>query len=405
MKNITIIGVNYYPEDSAIGLYSTQKAEYLSSKGFNVSVITGFPYYPHWKINKDYIDKNKFLFEEINGVKVYRYKQYVPENPTFIKRIKHIISFTKGSYFNLKKVEKPDLVISIVPFTSGILLGWLLKRKHKSRLWVHIQDFEFDAAFESGLISKNKAQIFKLLFNIERFLLKKADVISTISNGMLSKLKSKVSREGYYLTNWLDTSKFQMEFEEAHPFLNDAGKFKILYSGNIGAKQDWEVFFSFLDKLKGHDDVEVVVVGEGANRKQVQSKLNDYDFASYYQPVPFEDLPKMLKSADLHVLFQKDDVIDTVMPSKILGMMGSGKPSLVTGNMESEVKQIFDKSSAGFYFSNNQIDEMEKTVLELKENKSLQKQLGESAKNFVIDNYSKHVVLDNFIKEINSLLK
>jgi len=405
MKNITIIGVNYYPEDSAIGLYSTQKAEYLSKKGFNVSVITGFPYYPHWKISEDYLIKDKFYFEEINSVKVYRYKQYVPENPTFLKRIKHIISFTKGSYFNLKKVDKPDLVISIVPFTSDILLGWLLKRKYKSKLWVHIQDFEFDAAFESGLVGKNKAFIFKLLFFIEKYLLKKADVISTISNGMLGKLKEKIQNNGYYLTNWLDTSKFQVEFKELHPFLADKSKFKILYSGNIGAKQDWDVFFLFLDRLKKYNDIEVVVVGEGANRKQVQSKLSNYNFVSYHQPIPFEDLPQMLKSADLHILFQKDDVIDTVMPSKILGMMGSGRPSLVTGNMESEVKQIFDISSAGFYFNNKQIDEMEHAVLKLKDNTELQKKLGVSAKEFVIKNYSKTSVLDNFITQINSLLK
>ena len=53
-KNITVIGINYYPEDSAIGLYTTQKAEALASKGHNVTVITGFPYYPAWKIKDEY---------------------------------------------------------------------------------------------------------------------------------------------------------------------------------------------------------------------------------------------------------------------------------------------------------------------------------------------------------------
>ncbi|HIP33818.1 MAG TPA: colanic acid biosynthesis glycosyltransferase WcaI, partial [Bacteroidia bacterium] len=40
---ITIIGLNYYPEDTAIGLYTTQLAEYLSHNNFKVEVITGFP--------------------------------------------------------------------------------------------------------------------------------------------------------------------------------------------------------------------------------------------------------------------------------------------------------------------------------------------------------------------------
>ena len=48
-NNITLIGINFYPEDSAIGLYSTQMAKYLSTD-YDIDVITGFPYYPQWKI-------------------------------------------------------------------------------------------------------------------------------------------------------------------------------------------------------------------------------------------------------------------------------------------------------------------------------------------------------------------
>ena len=90
-KNITFIGLNYAPEDSAIGLYSTQWVEYLKEKGCNVSVITAFPYYPQWEISKDYKSKPTFLIEDNNGVKVFRYKLYVPKTPTFLKRIIHLI--------------------------------------------------------------------------------------------------------------------------------------------------------------------------------------------------------------------------------------------------------------------------------------------------------------------------
>ena len=58
-KNIIVIGINYYPEDSAIGLYTTQKAEALVLKGHNVTVITGFPYYPAWETKREY--KTKFI--------------------------------------------------------------------------------------------------------------------------------------------------------------------------------------------------------------------------------------------------------------------------------------------------------------------------------------------------------
>ena len=401
-KNITLIGVNYYPEDSAIGLYSTQKAEYLSKNGYNVSVVTGFPYYPQWKISEEYKFKKRYIKEIVNGVNIYRFKQYVPANPSFFKRIIHLSSYTLGSIFNLFKLSKPDIVICIVPFTSTILLGWLLKIRYNSKIWVHIQDFEFDAAIDSGLLNHKKPLIIKPLLWVEKLLLKKADIISTISNGMMQKLNGKLKAKTYYLTNWIDTSMFNKEIEKSHEYLT-SDSFKILYSGNIGAKQDWDFFFQFLDALKNINDLEVIVVGEGAEQERVKKKISNYRFVKHYNLVPFEDLYHLLWSADVHVLFQKDDVIDTVMPSKILGMMGSGKPSIITGNPKSEVKQIIEESIGGFYFQNDQLDIIIDTIRMLQVNKDKKLKIGASAKQYIIEKYSKKKILAGFLDQLNRL--
>lgn len=399
-KNIVIIGINYYPEDSAIGLYSTQKAEYLTSKGYNVSIVTGFPYYPQWKIRSDYNNKKRWTKEVINNVNVYRYKQYVPENPTFSKRILHLLSFTFGSIINLFKLNKPDIVICIVPFTSTVLLGWLMKLRYRCKLWVHIQDFEFDAAIDSGLLSSNKSFFIKCILWVERTLLKRANVISTISNGMLKKLQSKVpSKNTFYLTNWLDTSKFRVKPKHNHSHLS-SNHFKILYSGNIGAKQDWDFFFQVMEKLKSLNNIEVVVVGEGAEKEKVINGIKNYAFIKHFNLVPYEELPSLLSSADVHVLFQKNEVVDTVMPSKLLGMMASAKPSIVTGNRNSEVATVYKDSKGGFYFSDNSVDDIVNCILKLKNDSNLCRELGQNSEKYVVKHYSKVHILDRFIEEL-----
>ncbi|AXP80578.1 putative glycosyl transferase [Mariniflexile rhizosphaerae] len=398
-KKITIIGINYYPEDSAIGLYTTQKAEYLVKAGFHVTVVTGFPYYPQWEIRKDYKTKPYLLKETINGVNVLRSKQYVPRNPTFFKRIIHLTSFTHGNFINLFRISKPDVVIAIIPFTTSALLGWFLKLRYNSKLWVHIQDFEFDAAIDSGLLSGKAKTVFNGLLWIEKKLLSKADVVSTISHGMINKLQEKTKVNTYYLTNWIDISLFDTIENEIHPYLK-SDNFKILYSGNIGAKQDWELFFSFINELRNIKNIEVVVVGEGAEKEMVINKLKRFSFVKHFNLVPFEELPLLLSSADLHILFQKTDVIDTVMPSKLLGMMASGKPSIVTGNLKSEVATIFKESEAGYYFKGNSINEIIKHVNLLVHNKDLSRHLGKNAKQYVNMKYSQKEVLDKFIREL-----
>lgn len=398
-KKITIIGINYYPEDSAIGLYTTQKAEYLVEQGFDVTVITGFPYYPQWKIRNDYKRKPYLIKETINGVKVLRSKQYVPSSPTFSKRIIHLTSFTFGNFINLFRISKPDIVISIIPFTTSALLGWFLKIRYKSKLWVHIQDFEFDAAIDSGLLYGNKKAIINCLLWIEKKVLSKADIISTISYGMESKLKQKTSVKSYYLTNWIDVSLFDKDFSKEHIYL-DSKNFKILYSGNIGAKQDWNFFFNFINEIKNIPNIEVIIVGEGAEKADLINRLKPFKFVKHYNLVPFEELPLLLSSADLHVLFQKKEVIDTVMPSKLLGMMASGKPSIVTGNLKSEVATVFEESKGGFYFDCMSVQEIVKQVDILIKDKELRETLGSNAKSYVKNRFSKNEVLNDFLIEL-----
>lgn len=402
MKKIIIIGINYYPEDSAIGLYSTEKAEFLVRQGFDVTVITGFPYYPQWEIREDYKSKGYLVKENINGVKIYRSKQYVPKDPTFTKRIIHLTSFTFGNFINLFKVGKPDIVISIIPFTSSSLLGWFLKKRYKAKHWVHIQDFEFDAAIDSGLLTGNKKFVIKSLQRIEKFVLNKADIVSTISYGMINKLKTKTDTNTYYLTNWIDVKKFSSTVIKTHKYLT-SNAFKILYSGNIGAKQDWLFFIEFLNKLKGIDNVEVIVVGEGAEKDNLLQRIKNYTFVKHHNLVPYNELPSLLFGADLHILFQKTDVIDTVMPSKILGMMASAKPSIVTGNLKSEVATVFEDSNGGFYFGSNSIEDIINQIILLKENKKLCLELGQNAKAYVEEKYSKDKVLNKFINQLNNL--
>ena len=65
-KKITIITANYYPEETAIGLYTTQFSEYLNTNNFEITILTGFPYYPKWEIPKDYKIKSQFYENKIN---------------------------------------------------------------------------------------------------------------------------------------------------------------------------------------------------------------------------------------------------------------------------------------------------------------------------------------------------
>ncbi len=406
-KTITIITTFYYPEDTAIGLYTTQFSNFLKLKGYSVKIITGFPNYPHWKIYPSYHNYPSYFKEIINDIEIIRYKQYVPEKVTFKGRIIMMCSLFFGTMVNLRRVKKTDLVICIVPFTLSILPALILTKVRKSKLWIHIQDFEFDLALESGIIKKNNplSKIFKSsVLSFERILLNSATLVSSISLSMLTKIKEKSKHnDPYFFPNWVSSEKINPDLSKKHPLINP-DKFTLLYSGNIGEKQNWDLLYDLCEVTNLNDNIEIVIVGNGGFKNTLIKKLKGFAFVKYYEPVPYEELNDLLCSADIHFLFQKTEVLDTVMPSKILGMMASKKPSIISGNKNSEVLNVIHQSQGGLYFSKNDIVPIYKAIIDLKNNPILSTKMGENARLYIIDNFSEEKILSNFEAKINSLL-
>ena len=192
-KKVILISYNYYPELTGIGKYNTEFCEYLVEKGYEVQVITGYPYYPNWELQKGY--KNNWFKKEIfNGVEVLRCPFYIPKKPTGAKRMLLDLSFYLSSLFcillQIGKRNKYDLIIAISPSFFNGFNGILLKLfNKKAKLIYHVQDLQIDAAIELGII-KNKLTK-KILLVLEKYILTNANYVSTISIGMERKLLSK----------------------------------------------------------------------------------------------------------------------------------------------------------------------------------------------------------------------
>lgn len=404
---ITIITANFYPEDTAIGLYTSQFANYLKNEGYAVQVITGFPYYPQWKIQDNYSKKPFFFNENINGVDVFRFKQFVPKKASFFSRILMMLSLFFGTIINIKKIKHTDLIICIVPFTISIIPGLILSKFKRAKLWIHVQDLEFDLAFEAGIVNKNnflKVLFKNIVFWLESALLNSADIISSISHTMLEKIKTKTRNQSpFYFPNWISAENINPSDSLHHDFINK-DKFTVLYSGNTGEKQDWQLLQKICAIIKNEDDIEIVIVGDGSYRVNLEKILANYNFVKFYPPVPYKDLNNLLCSVNVHFLFQKNNVIDTIMPSKILGMMASGKPSIITGNQISEVNTIIKESNGGYYLSqNNPENEIYKTFLDLKNNVE-DNVMGEKARKYIVEKFSENAILSNVKLKIHFLL-
>ena len=237
---------------------------------------------------------------------------------------------------------------------------------------------------------------------MEKRIFSKADTVSTISHAMMGRLKEKTTSPTYFLPNWIEGDKINPANSKKHPYLSSK-KFKILYSGNIGVKQDWNLFEALTKELDP-SIFEFIIVGDGSKRAVLEASVAAIDNVHLHPPVPYDDLSDLLCSADLHFLFQKPEVLDSVMPSKILGMMASAKPSVITGHIASEVKTVIEESEGGYYISQeNNLKEVLKAIRKLHSNKELAIKMGQGARSYVIGHFSKKQILDRFSDDLSRL--
>ena len=78
---------------------------------------------------------------------------------------------------------------------------------------------------------------------------------------------------------------------------------------------------------------------------------------------PVEKLNELLNLADVHLLPQRADTADLVMPSKLLGMMASGRPVLATAHHGTQLAKMV--SSCGKVVEPGNTREVAQGLLEL----------------------------------------
>src|SRR5690606_473036 len=214
----------------------------------------------------------------------------------------------------------------------------------------HIQDLQIEAARDLNLIRSDT--VINSLLKIEQIILKKADYISTISRGMATKIQVKSDKKIYLLANWVNIELFQPLQDKSA--LKKMYGFKstdkvILYSGAIGEKQGLDMIIYAAKALKDHANVKFLICGSGPYSKKLISLTNELNLDNiHFLPLqPLLEFNKILNMADVHLVIQKSQASDLVMPSKLTTILAVGGLALVTANKESELYNLISAHGIG----------------------------------------------------------
>jgi colanic acid biosynthesis glycosyl transferase WcaI len=400
---ILIVASNFSPEVTGIGKFVGEMAVWLSKEGQSIRVVAAPPYYPSWKVTAGYSSR-RYSREQHSGALVIRCPLFVPRRPSGLMRLLQTISF---SFSTLPVILwqalswRPQIVLVIEPPLACAPAAILGARLCGAQAWLHVQDFEVDAAFEFGLL--RNALLRRLALCAERWLMRRFDRVSSISAAMLKKLGDKgvdAQRIGFF-PNWVDA-------QVIYPLVGknrlrdelgiDPSTLVLLYSGSMGEKQGLDLIIDVARTFAGATHILFLLCGDGAARQRTKDAAVGLQHVRFISLQPLERLNELLNLADIHLLPQRAEAEDLVMPSKLTAIMASGRPVVASARAGSDV--ALAASVGGLVVAPGNAEAFGVAVRTLLSDVELRAELGEVGRTYATANWDREVVLRRMLADL-----
>ena len=420
MKKKILIFAHYYaPDTASTGQILQDQAEGMM-QDFDVTVICVVPSYTG-KVAEEY-KKQKYYFEELNGVKLIRVRVPEFDKTDKVSRVKNIVAYFFGALGASMKAGKQDFVFTISqPPILGGLLGVLAKWQKHAKMIYCIQDFNPEQTAAVNY-SKNKF-ILKLMMVLDKFSCRQSDLVITVGRDLVENLKKRFNKQKapnhVMINNWIDEKSIYplpkddegvLAFRKKYGLEN---KFIIMYSGNIGLYYDLENIIQIIEKIqagtKSADGREVAFVFVGAGtvldrlRQYVEEhQMNHVIFAPYQEK---DDLIYSLNAADVHWCVNAKGIKGVSCPSKFYGIAAVAKPVLGVLERGSEIRMLIEEADCGLLCEPGEYEAIETNIRWFIEHAGTGRldEMGNNGYECLLENLTKDKSIKKYVESIKAL--
>lgn len=400
----------YFPEKAASSYLRDNRDEAFVKEGFKVVVYTPMP---TRNVSQEVRDQYKGRKTETlydGAMVVHRFALFKEgKNPVF-RALRYILScvfqFAKGVY--AKDARGCDLMfITSTPPIQGAMAA-LVKKCRRIPLVYNLQDIFPDSLAGTGLAKKG-GFFWKIGRVIENFTYRNADKIIVISEDFKKNIMAKgVPEEKIVVVyNWVDEQAVVDVPREENKLFDkynlDRNKFYITYNGNIGLTQNMDMLLEVAKDLEAKQDIQFVLVGNGAYLEQVQQIIKDRNVSNVHLlPFqPYEDISHVFSLGDVSLVISKPGVGANSVPSKTWSIMSASRPVLANFD-ENELKTIIEENNCGIFTKAGDKVAFTDAILKLYNDRELCREMGKNGRKFVMDNLTKEVGTQKYVDVIKS---
>ena len=416
MKNLSILVVllYWYPYSGPqTPIYAGIFRE-LRRRGHRITIISSFPHFRSGsKETWDQYHGKCYDATSWEGIELIRTYVFAPtfSNHQYglISRALNFISFSLSSLLaGLLLRRRLDIVLTLSspPLINGIV-GWLLS-KFKGAQSVHnIVDIYPDMAEKVGIW--RGSPVMWMLRWVEKLVYRLNPKLVVLSENMAENLARKRVAPGKIavIPNFVEPEGF-LDVPRDNAFARRYGlsdRFVLMYAGNVGVPHGVEVLIDVAKMLKGDDDFRVCIVGRGEYMAQIRAMVEDRGLSNVVFPPrqPEHMVPLIWASADASAVTYKPGLAEFSVPSKLLYIMASGRPAIVSADSDSDASRIVCRAGSGISVPPSDAAALVDAVLYLKRNPAVCREMGQRGREYVREHFEKMAVTDQFEKLFGEL--
>jgi len=324
--------------------------------------------------------------EVLDEIKVYRLQTREHKEKTSLRYMTRETLFLLKSFCHISKIQKRHAfdLIHAHSIPDFIVFSAAYAKFKGAKIILDIHDIVPELYLSK--FHKSKKHIFyKLLLFLERFSCQYADYVIVPNHLWFEKITSRSVKKDKckVIMNYPDDSIFY-----PRPRQRNDDRFLMVYPGTLSYHQGVDLaIMAFAGVAAKFPETEFHIYGNGLEKNILYGLIKKFGLEKnvfFKDEVPLEKIPEIIAEYDAGVVPKRDDEFaGEAFSTKILEFMAMGVPVIVSAT---KIDKYYFNDSVVKFFKPGDVEDLQKAIIELIENKDLRRQLAENALKFV-ENY------------------
>jgi len=402
--DVTLVTQYYPPERGAAQVRLGSIVAELVRRGLRVDVVTALPNYPTGRIFDGWSLRPLQVSDE-HGAHLRRVWIYAAMG-SGIRRILNYVSFGVMSLLALATSRPSPWMVVEYPTLFGALPAVVLGRMRRQVVVVVVADLWVDSIVEIGTLPDGC--LVDVLRRVERWMLRQADVVTAVTEGVRSAVLDKgVAEERLaWLPNGADTDLFhpgEPSLFTLRRLRLDPDEHIVLYAGTHGYVHGLDVVLDAAVLLDG-EPIRFLLVGDGSEKPELTDRAEGLGLrnVTFLDSVDPEVVAELLRCSTVALAtVRAGDVYRTIRSAKAVPAMASGRPVVYSG--DDEGSRLVARIGAGIVTPPGDPAALADAVRTLVGDPALRARLGDAGREWVLGHASWRRLVGDWLVQLGSV--